>query len=247
MYIPLQPLCLCFYAVFCYVTAVWKRYRSNEHRRLIAGAVFYTVCVISKERRSSFPSTCQLDQGFPWFSLVPERIPEGLAGTAWEPSKLPNYVSITPPPNGSVSHYPPNFSLSLSLPQYFFQLPRGITGSSCSWGIYKYWNLALQVGGVSDETVKYGYGFCATRTIEWLHCELQTRPLLREGAPQKQDHNFQTQTFRQEVTSCHKSQSGLDTKTYWLTVSRKVTSTSTVLVFKTRFNLLHFLLYHFYL
>jgi hypothetical protein len=24
--------------------------------------------------------------------------PEGLAGTAWEPSKLPNYVSITPPP-----------------------------------------------------------------------------------------------------------------------------------------------------
>jgi hypothetical protein len=24
-----------------------------------------------------------------------------------------------------------------------------------------YGNLALQVGGVSDETVKYGYGFCA--------------------------------------------------------------------------------------
>jgi hypothetical protein len=24
----------------------------------------------------------------------------------------------------------------------------------------------LQVGGVSDETVKYGYGFYATRTIE---------------------------------------------------------------------------------
>jgi hypothetical protein len=24
---------------------------------------------------------------------------------------------------------------------------------------YKYGNLALQVGGVSDETVKYGYGF----------------------------------------------------------------------------------------
>jgi hypothetical protein len=24
---------------------------------------------------------------------------------------------------------------------------------------------ALQVGGVSDETVKYGYGFCMTQTI----------------------------------------------------------------------------------
>jgi hypothetical protein len=26
-------------------------------------------------------------------------------------------------------------------------------------GGYKYGNLALQVGGVSDETVKYGFGF----------------------------------------------------------------------------------------
>jgi hypothetical protein len=33
-------------------------------------------------------------------------------------------------------------------------------------GEYKYGNLAFQVVGVSDETVKYGYGFCATRTIE---------------------------------------------------------------------------------
>jgi hypothetical protein len=33
-------------------------------------------------------------------------------------------------------------------------------------GGYKYGNLALQVGGVSDETVKYGYGFCTIRTIE---------------------------------------------------------------------------------
>jgi hypothetical protein len=48
-------------------------------------------------------------------------------------------------------------------------------------------NLALQVGGVSDETVKYGYGFRATRTIERLHCKLQTCPLVREVAPQKQD------------------------------------------------------------
>jgi hypothetical protein len=29
---------------------------------------------------------------------------------------------------------------------------------------YKYGNLALQVGGVSDETVKYGREFCGTST-----------------------------------------------------------------------------------
>jgi hypothetical protein len=60
-------------------------------------------------------------------------------------------------------------------------VPGGITGPPCSWG-YKYGNLALQVGGVSDETAKYGFGFWATRTIEWLHCKLQTHPLVREGA-----------------------------------------------------------------
>jgi hypothetical protein len=33
-------------------------------------------------------------------------------------------------------------------------------------GRYKYGNLALQVGGVSDETVKYGREFCGTSTQE---------------------------------------------------------------------------------
>jgi hypothetical protein len=48
--------------------------------------------------------------------IQPSPLPEGLAGTAWEPSKLPNSVSITPPlQHGSVSHYPPQLSLSLSL------------------------------------------------------------------------------------------------------------------------------------
>jgi hypothetical protein len=37
-------------------------------------------------------------------------------------------------------------------------MPWGITGLSIPGG-YKYGNLALQVGGVSDETVKYSYGF----------------------------------------------------------------------------------------
>jgi hypothetical protein len=35
-------------------------------------------------------------------------------------------------------------------------------------GGYKYRDLALQVAGVSDETVKYGRQFCGTSTQEWL-------------------------------------------------------------------------------
>jgi hypothetical protein len=42
----------------------------------------------------------------------------------------------------------------------------------------------------------------------WLHCKLQTRPLVREGAPQKQDRKFQTATFQQEVISGRKSHKG---------------------------------------
>jgi hypothetical protein len=37
---------------------------------------------------------------------------------------------------------------------------------------------------------------------------LHTRPLVRKGAPQKQDRKFQTATFRQEVISGHKSRKG---------------------------------------
>jgi hypothetical protein len=47
--------------------------------------------------------------------------------------------------------------------------------------------------------------------------EWQARPLVREGAPQRQDRNFQKRIFGQEVISGHKSQNGLDTLTYWLT------------------------------
>jgi hypothetical protein len=72
---------------------------------------------------------------------------------------------------------------------------------------------------------KYGYGFWATRTIEWLHCKLQTRPIVREGAPQKQDRKFQTPTFRQEVISGQVLQGcSIPRHTDRLTVSRKVTS-----------------------
>jgi hypothetical protein len=58
-------------------------------------------------------------------------------------------------------------------------MPKGITGHPVPGG-YKYGNLALQVGDVSDETVKYGYRFGATRTTEWLHWKLQTCPLVRD-------------------------------------------------------------------
>jgi hypothetical protein len=81
-------------------------------------------------------------------------------------------------------------------------MPGGITGG------YKYGNLVLQVGGVSDETVKYGYEFCATRTIELLRCKLQTLLLVKESAPQKQDRNSQTATYRQEIISGGKSHKG---------------------------------------
>jgi hypothetical protein len=58
-------------------------------------------------------------------------------------------------------------------------------------GGYKCGNLALQVGGVSDETVKYGYGFCKTR-----------RPVLSsERAP----HKNKTATLKMEAANSFKT------------------------------------------
>jgi hypothetical protein len=45
-----------------------------------------------------------------------------------------------------------------------------------------------------------------TKADKW-----QTRPLVREGAPKRQDSNFK------KKISGQKSQIWLDTKTYWLT------------------------------
>jgi hypothetical protein len=50
----------------------------------------------------------------------------------------------------------------------------------------------------------------------------QTRPLVREGAPQKQDCNCRTVKM-----SGHEPHMGLDIKCDWLTVSRNVTLTLT--------------------
>jgi hypothetical protein len=64
----------------------------------------------------------------------------------------------------------------------------GVKGTECPRvqlgyrvpGGYKYGDLAFQVRGVSDETSIYGYGSCKILTSEWLHCKLQTHPLVRE-------------------------------------------------------------------
>jgi hypothetical protein len=51
----------------------------------------------------------------------------------------------------------------------------------------------------------------------------QTRPLVREGTPQKQDRKFQTVTFRQEVISGRKSHKGAQYQyilTDWLSVAK---------------------------
>jgi hypothetical protein len=45
------------------------------------------------------------------------------------------------------------------------QFPEVYLGHTVPGG-YKYENLALQVGGVSDEAVKYGRDFCGTWTQE---------------------------------------------------------------------------------
>jgi hypothetical protein len=76
------------------------------------------------------------------------------------------------------------------------QSPRVETGSNTS-------TVALRIvggdekGSLKSETVKYGRESQGTRTRERLCLEgpaaykLQTRPLVREGAPQKLDRNCQ--------------------------------------------------------
>jgi hypothetical protein len=59
-----------------------------------------------------------------------------------------------------------NASYELSPSFYILTVSRKVTSGHPVPGGYKYENLALQVGGVSDETLKYGYGFIATPTIQ---------------------------------------------------------------------------------
>jgi hypothetical protein len=55
-----------------------------------------------------------------------------------------------------------------------------------------------ETGSLKSKTVKYGResnGIQIRERLHWQgqqHVQKQTRPLVREGAPQKQDRNFQT-------------------------------------------------------
>jgi hypothetical protein len=63
-------------------------------------------------------------------------------------------------------------------------------GYPVPWG-YKYEDLALQDGGISYETVKYGPRVTAlAKTSSNYASKLQTNPLVREGAAHQETRNF---------------------------------------------------------
>jgi hypothetical protein len=82
---------------------------------------------------------------------------------------------------------------------------------------------------VSGKTVMYGYESSTTLTTDRLHYKLQTRPLVRAGAPKRRAKQF-SGIRKEEVKSRHGPQGGArhqDIRTDW-PVSRKVTSTPTI-------------------
>jgi hypothetical protein len=107
----------------------------------------------------------------------------------------------------------------------------------------KYGGLALQVGGVSDETVKYDREFCGTSAQEWLlwqgpeatYSNLQNRPLVREGATKLQTRNCLKEISRRKKKRSQVPDGRLTPgQTGWLTVSRKLTATATAHMFWNR-------------
>jgi hypothetical protein len=100
-------------------------------------------------------------------------------------------------------------------------------------GRYKYGDLALQVGGVSDETVKYGREFCGTLIQEWLLwqglvaiVQVNCRPVL---SSERVPHIKKPAIVRQKtkIWSWAPDGSPAPGRTGRLTVGRKLTSTST--------------------
>jgi hypothetical protein len=68
----------------------------------------------------------------------------------------------------------------------------------------------------SGETVMYGYECSATLTTDRLHYKLQTRTLVREGAPRRRAKQLSGK--RKEKENLVIEPKGVpDTKTYWLT------------------------------
>jgi hypothetical protein len=93
--------------------------------------------------------------------------------------------------------------------------------------------MALQVGGVSDETVKYGREFCGSSTQEWLFwqgleaiVQVNCRPILSsERVPHIKKPAIVGQ--KTKIWSWAPDGSPTPRQTRRLTVGRKLTSTST--------------------
>jgi hypothetical protein len=86
---------------------------------------------------------------------------------------------------------------------------------------------------VSDETVMYGYESSATMTTDRLHYKLQTRPLVREAAPRRREKHLsgkKEEEWKKKIRSWAPKGCTTPRHTDCLTVSRKVTSTSTYTV-----------------
>jgi hypothetical protein len=108
-------------------------------------------------------------------------------------------------------------------------------GHSLSGG-YKYEDLALQVGGVSSETVKYGREFCGTWTRESLLwqgpeaiIQVNYRPIL---SPERVTHIKKPAIVRQKTKIWSWASDGSLTpkQTSRLTIDSNKTSTSISLV-----------------
>jgi hypothetical protein len=87
-----------------------------------------------------------------------------------------------------------------------------------------YGDLALQVGGVTNETVKYGCEFCGTSTQEsllWQGPEAIVQVNYRPILSSKRVPHFKKPAIRQK-----EKKYGHDTKTGWPTDRRKLISTS---------------------
>jgi hypothetical protein len=81
---------------------------------------------------------------------------------------------------------------------------------------------------VSVETVMHGYVSSATLATDRLHYKLQTRPLVREGAPRRRAKQFSCKKKgKSKIWSWATKGCPTPRRTDRLTVSRKVTSTST--------------------
>jgi hypothetical protein len=106
-------------------------------------------------------------------------------------------------------------------------VPGGISGPSCSLGIYI---RALQIGGVSDETVKYGREFWGTLTQEcllWQGSEAIVQVNYRPAFSPERSHRIKKAAIVREKTkiwSWEPHRIPAPRQTGRLTIGRKLTS-----------------------